>query len=473
MTERNQTAETISDSRISDRISTAANRNTPDSIFLTAEQAFSLIQEFGSPLYIYDEQILRKHCREITHLLPHHRYIPHYSTKANSNLSLLRIIREEGFHVDAMSAGEIILEEAAGFQPSEIFMVTNNISDNEMRFAVDRGILMSADSLEQLDRYGRLNPGKEIAVRLNPGIGTGHSDKVITGGSCKFGIEYKKIPQIKEIAAKHRLRIVGLNQHVGSLFLDGTVFLASCDRLLQSARTDFPELRFLDFGGGFGVPYHGEHRLDLARLSAELGKRLDAFLKDYDNSAILFFTEAGRYPVAECGMLLGTVTCRKEVSGVKYIGTDLGFNTLIRPVLYNAYHELTVYKKDDMKTFGKGRSFENSVPQTGWSARQDEDSAQKLNPSAEQVCVVGNICESGDILAKDRLLPSVEYGDLIGVMNAGAYGYSMASNYNSRQRPAEVLLCADGSTRLIRRRDTFEDLLRGQIAAKMPQDEML
>ena len=409
----------------------------PDRIVLTDEQAFSLIRKYGSPLYLYDEQVLRKHCREIRGLLPRHRYTPSYSTKANSNLELLRIIREEGFHVDAMSAGEIVLEEAAGFQPSEIFMVTNNISDEEMRFAIDRGILMSADSLEQLDRYGRLNAGGEAAVRLNPGIGTGHSDKVITGGSCKFGIEYSKIPQIREIAARHRLRIVGLNQHVGSLFLDGTVFLASCDRLLQAALTDFPGLRFLDFGGGFGVPYHGEHRLDLARLSAGLEKRLDAFLQAYDNPDIAFYTEAGRYPVAECGMLLGTVTCRKEVCGIRYVGTDLGFNTLIRPVLYQAYHELTVYPQNNAAF---------SVPSS--------------EAAGKPVQVVGNICESGDILAKDRLLPPVGYGDLIGVQNAGAYGYSMASNYNSRLRPAEVLLCADGSTCLIRRRDTFEDLLR-------------
>lgn len=414
----------------------------PDRIELSAAQAFDLIKTYGSPLYVYDEQVLRKHCRELKGLLPRHRCLPLYSTKANSNIELLRIIREEGFHVDAMSPGEILLEEAAGFQPSEIFMVTNNISDEEMRFAAERGILMSADSLEQLERFGMMKPGGEIAVRLNPGIGTGHSDKVITGGSCKFGIEYKYIPQIREIAARYRLRIVGLNQHVGSLFLDGTVFLAACDRLLQAAKADFPELRFLDFGGGFGVPYHGEHRLDLLRLRMELEKRLDAFLQEYGWRDIFFHTEAGRYPVAECGMLLGTVTCRKEVCGLCYVGTDLGFNELIRPVLYDAYHEIEVFRAADIN------SDDRSLP------------LSDRNTALEQVQIAGNICESGDILARDRLLPVTAHGDLIGVRNAGAYGYSMASNYNSRLRPAEVLLCADGSTRLIRRRDTYEDLLR-------------
>lgn len=445
----------------------------PDRIELSAAQAFDLIKTYGSPLYVYDEQVLRKHCRELKGLLPRHRCLPLYSTKANSNIKLLRIIREEGFHVDAMSPGEILLEEAAGFQPSEIFMVTNNISDEEMRFAAERGILMSADSLEQLERFGMMNPGGEIAVRLNPGIGTGHSDKVITGGSCKFGIEYKYIPQIREIAARYRLRIVGLNQHVGSLFLDGTVFLAACDRLLQAAKADFPELRFLDFGGGFGVPYHGEHRLDLLRLRMELEKRLDAFLQEYGRRDILFHTEAGRYPVAECGMLLGTVTCRKEVCGLRYVGTDLGFNELIRPVLYDAYHEIEVFRAADINSAADaGASSAASAASTvcfkpagrtpAASVGSDNNSSplSDQGPALEQVQIAGNICESGDILARDRLLPVTAHGDLIGVRNAGAYGYSMASNYNSRLRPAEVLLCADGSTRLIRHRDTYEDLLR-------------
>lgn len=405
-----------------------------EQIELSNEQALRLVDTFGSPLYVYDERILRKRCRELRSLLPLPGYRPLYSVKANSNPALLRIIREEGFFVDAMSPGEIFLEEQAGFQPEEIFMVTNNISDEEIRYAAERGILMSADSLSQLERFGSLYPGREIGVRLNPGIGAGHDEKVVTGGSCKFGIEYEKIPEILKTAGAHDLRIVAINQHVGSLFLDYSTFLEACRRMLAIAPA-FPDLRIIDFGGGYGVPYQGEERLDLSGLSRELTELVRNFLADCGSPDIRFYTESGRYIVAECCELLGTVQSRKEVAGVRYLGTDLGFNVLIRPVLYDAWHEAEVFSRD---------------PAAG-------------TPEYELVQIAGNICESGDILARDRRLPVTCHGDVIGIKNAGAYGYSMASCYNSRLRPAEVLLTEAGEAKLIRRRDCLEDLMRGVI----------
>ena len=405
-----------------------------EQIELSNEQALRLVDTFGSPLYVYDERILRKRCRELRSLLPLPGYRPLYSVKANSNPALLRIIREEGFFVDAMSPGEIFLEEQAGFQPEEIFMVTNNISDEEIRYAAERGILMSADSLSQLERFGSLYPGREIGVRLNPGIGAGHDEKVVTGGSCKFGIEYEKIPEILKTAGAHDLRIVAINQHVGSLFLDYGTFLEACRRMLAVAPA-FPDLRIIDFGGGYGVPYRGEDRLDLSGLSRELTELVRGFLADCGSPDIRFYTESGRYIVAECCELLGTVQSRKEVAGVRYVGTDLGFNVLIRPVLYDAWHEAEVFSRR---------------PAEG-------------TPEYELVQIAGNICESGDILARDRRLPVTCHGDVIGIKNAGAYGYSMASCYNSRLRPAEVLLTEAGEAKLIRRRDCLEDLMRGVI----------
>ena len=405
-----------------------------EQIELSNEQALRLVDTFGSPLYVYDERILRKRCRELRSLLPLPGYRPLYSVKANSNPALLRIIREEGFFVDAMSPGEIYLEEQAGFQPEEIFMVTNNISDEEIRYAAERGILMSADSLSQLERFGILYPGREIGVRLNPGIGAGHDEKVVTGGSCKFGIEYEKIPEIQKTAKAHDLRIVAINQHVGSLFLDYGTFLEACRRMLAIAPA-FPDLRIIDFGGGYGVPYRGEERLDLSGLSRELTELVRNFLADCGSPDIRFYTESGRYIVAECCELLGTVQSRKEVAGVRYLGTDLGFNVLIRPVLYDAWHEAEVF-----------------------SRRPAADT-----PEYELVQIAGNICESGDILARDRRLPVTCHGDVIGIKNAGAYGYSMASCYNSRLRPAEVLLTETGEAKLIRRRDCLEDLMRGVV----------
>lgn len=405
-----------------------------EQIELSNEQALRLVDTFGSPLYVYDERILRKRCRELRSLLPLPGCRPLYSVKANSNPALLRIIREEGFFVDAMSPGEIFLEEQAGFQPEEIFMVTNNISDEEIRYAAERGILMSADSLSQLERFGSLYPGREIGVRLNPGIGAGHDEKVVTGGSCKFGIEYEKIPEILKTAGAHDLRIVAINQHVGSLFLDYGTFLEACRRMLAIAPA-FPDLRIIDFGGGYGVPYRGEERLDLSGLSRELTELVRNFLADCGRPDIRFYTESGRYIVAECCELLGTVQSRKEVAGVRYLGTDLGFNVLIRPVLYDAWHEAEVFSRR---------------PAAG-------------TPEYELVQIAGNICESGDILARDRRLPVTCHGDVIGIKNAGAYGYSMASCYNSRLRPAEVLLTETGEAKLIRRRDCLEDLMRGVI----------
>lgn len=397
-----------------------------DSIQLSNEQARELIRTYGSPLYVYDEAVLRERCREIKQLVQRPQYVPLYSVKANTNIELMKIIREEGFHADAMSTGEILLEEKAGYTSDEIFMVTNNISDEEIQFAIDRGILMSCDSLSQLDRYGRLNPGGRVAVRVNPGMGAGHNEKVITAGSCKFGVEYSKAELIKEIAASYQLHIVGLNQHVGSLFLDYHTFIEACRCMFEFAK-QFEGLEFVDLGGGYGVPYHGEQRLDLTGLGRELEALIDHFAAEYGNPEARVYTESGRYLVAECGELLGTVYSRKEVYGIKYIGTDLGFNVLLRPILYNAYHEVEVFND---------------------------------NEDYETVCIAGDICESGDILAYNRYLPLMRHGDVIGVKNAGAYGYAMASNYNSRLRPAEVLLCADGSTRIIRKRDTYEDLLR-------------
>lgn len=397
-----------------------------DTIKLSNEQAQELVKQYGSPLYVYDEKVLRKRCREMKNLVKRPQYVPLYSVKANTNIELMKIIREEGFHVDAMSEGEILLEEKAGYQPSEIFMVTNNISDEEIKFAIESGILMSCDSLSQLDRYGRLNPGGRVAVRINPGMGAGHSDKVITAGSCKFGIEYSKADLIKEVTARYGLKLIGLNQHVGSLFLDYNTFIEACRRMFAFAK-QFEGLEILDLGGGYGVPYHGEQRLDMEGLGKELEKLIDEFTASYGNPDIRVYTEAGRYIVAECGELLGTVYSRKEVYGIKYIGTDLGFNVLIRPILYDSYHEVEVFND---------------------------------NEDFETVCIAGDICESGDILAYNRYLPLMRHGDIIGVKNAGAYGYAMASNYNSRLRPAEVLLREDGSVQLIRKRDTYEELLK-------------
>lgn len=393
-----------------------------------------LLKEFGSPLYIYNEEIFRQRCREMVNLVDYPHYKVTYSIKANSNLTLLKIAREEGLHADAMSPGEIFVLEKAGFTPDEIFYISNNVSEDEMKFAIDRGIDISVDSLSQLEMYGRLNPGGKVAVRINPGVGAGHHVKVITAGkNTKFGVNAEYIDQVKEILKKYNLTLKGLNQHIGSLFMDGSKYVESAKNTLEMAK-QFDDLEFVDFGGGFGIPYRkqeGQPRLELHEFGKDFGKMLKEWVKEYKKD-VLFRSEPGRYISCESCVLLGTVHALKSNGSTVYVGTDIGFNVLARPFIYDAHHELELYKNGRLVTCGETITAD----------------------------VVGNICETGDIIAKERLMFKPEEKDIIGVMDAGAYGYSMSSNYNNRLRPAEVMIKPDGSVQLIRRRDTLEDLIR-------------
>jgi diaminopimelate decarboxylase len=398
-----------------------------------------LVSTYGSPLYVYNESILRQRCREIVNLLPSHNFKASYSCKANSNLELLKIIRREGLNADAVSQGEIYILKAAGFAPNEIFYIGNNVSAAEIKYAVEQEITISVDSVSQLKQFGRINPGGRVAIRFNPGIGLGHHPNVVTAGKAtKFGITTGHIPEIKQISKDYHLKVIGVNQHLGSLFLDSTIYLEGAQRLLEIA-LNFEELEFIDFGGGMGVPYQkqrGEQGLDLNGL----GLKLSAILTEWQSlhyPDLQFRIEPGRYILAECGVLLGTVHAKKENCGKTYIGTDLGFNIFSRPILYGAVHDMEVYNCNHIIS----------------------------GQNQEVVSVVGNICENGDVLAAERKLPSMEEGDLLGVMDAGAYGMAMASNYNNRLRPAEVLIQTDGTARLIRRRDSLEDLLRNYIVS--------
>jgi len=389
----------------------------------------ALVEKYGSPLYVYNERVFRTRCREMAQLVTYPHFKVNYSVKANSNLSLLKIAHEEGLCADAMSPGEIYAERLAGFAPEDIFYISNNVSAEELTYAVEQNIIVSIDSLSQLERFGQLFPGHKVCVRVNSGIGAGHSDKVITGGKkTKFAIYPALFPQMEEILQKYDLHLVGLNQHIGSFFLEEEVYLEGVRSLLAIAH-QFPGLSFIDLGGGFGMPYEpGQSRLDLAAIGAKLDALLYDFARSYGRE-ILFKIEPGRYLAAECGVLLGTVHAVKENYGHLYCGTDIGFNVLARPMLYDAYHEIEILS--DAPSLDR-------APYT----------------------VVGNICETGDILAKDRLLPAMRENDLVCIHDAGAYGYSMASNYNNRLRPAEVLITQSGEAKLIRRRDTFEDLIR-------------
>lgn len=409
------------------------NKVTTETNFYGKENPISLIETFGSPLYVYSEDIFRARCRELKNLVTYPNFTVNFSVKANGNLSLIKIAKEEGLNVDAMSPGEIYVELLAGIEPEKILYISNNVSAEEMQYAIDRNILVSVDSLSQLELLGSLNPGGKVCIRFNPGVGAGHHEKVVTGGKkTKFGVMPSMIEEVKAILSKYDLTLVGINQHIGSLFMEGDKYIEGAQSLFDIAM-NFDHLEFLDIGGGFGIPYNkqaGQGRLDLGDLGTKLSQVFFDFAERYGKQ-IMFKIEPGRYITAESGILLGQVYAVKQNYDTKYIGTDLGFNVLKRPVMYDSHHDVEIYRSSDVKS-----------------------------SQSEKVNIVGNICESGDIIAKERLLPEIFEGDVLGVLDAGAYGYCMASNYNNRLRPAEVLITQEGTAQLIRRRDTFEDLVR-------------
>ncbi|MDD6010325.1 MAG: diaminopimelate decarboxylase [Lachnospiraceae bacterium] len=405
--------------------------------FFKGNDPEAIASKYGTPVYVYNEEIIRKSMETVEGVITKYPYTANYSVKANTNIEILKLALDEGLNCDAMSPGEISLLLKAGFPPEKIFFVSNNVSAEEMQFAIDKGVMVSLDSLDQLDRFGQINPGGRCAVRINPGVGAGHSEKVVTAGKkTKFAIAEEDIDKIFEIADKYDLKIVGINQHIGSGFLDPTPYIDAVTNLLRIADR-FENLEFIDFGGGYGIPYHkldDEKPFPMEDFKTKLEPVLDEFVGRY-GKAPLFKSEPGRYCVAEGSVILSRVQAIKTNSGIKYVGCDTGMNTLIRPAMYDSYHDIEVIRNGKVV---------------------DRDG----NADMETVNVSGPICETGDLIAKGRLLPKAQTGDLLAILDTGAYGYSMASSYNSRPRPAEVMITREGKVVQIRRRETIEDLFR-------------
>lgn len=404
--------------------------------FFKGNNPEAIASEYGTPVYVYNEEIIRKSMEMVEGVITKYPYTANYSVKANTNIEILKLALEEGLNCDAMSPGEITLLLKAGFPPEKIFFVSNNVAAEEMQFAIDKGVIVSLDSLDQLDRFGQINPGGRCAVRINPGVGAGHSEKVITAGKkTKFAIAEEDIDKIFEIVDKYDLKIIGINQHIGSGFLDPKPYIDAVTNLLRIADR-FDNLEFIDFGGGYGIPYHkldDEKPFPMEDFKVKLEPVLDEFVQRYGKTP-LFKSEPGRYCVAEGSVILSRVQAIKVNAGIKYVGCDTGMNTLIRPAMYDSYHDIEVIR--DGKVV-------------------DRDG----NNDMETVNVSGPICETGDLIAKGRLLPKAKTGDLLAILDTGAYGYAMASSYNSRPRPAEVMITKEGKVVQIRRRETIEDLL--------------
>jgi diaminopimelate decarboxylase len=401
-------------------------------LYLGGLPAGELTARFGSPLYVYEEDILRERAGELRDAILFPDKKVKYACKANTNIEIMKILREEGMGIDAISPGEIDAALLAGFQPADILFTSNNASDAEIDYAVSRGAVVNVDSLSHLKAFGKKYPGKSLCVRINPNVGGGHHNHVITGGlDSKFGISYREVDEILEAAGANGLAVTGIHQHIGSGILDPSLFVEAMDVLLEVAR-HFKDLTFVDFGGGIGVPYReDQRRIDVKVLGKKITDDFERFCSRYGRRLTLVI-EPGRYPVAECGTLLATVTAVKQGESHRFVGVDTGFNHLVRPAMYGSYHRIL-------------------------------HAGCVEGPPTPQV-IAGNICESGDVFTRDekgivdRELPRFAEGDTLCICNAGAYGYAMASNYNTRPRPAEVLV-KGGEARLIRRRERIEDLL--------------
>ncbi len=371
---------------------------------------------FGSPLYAYDGDFIRKRCRELKRSFPKMKL--YYACKANTNPEIVRIIFEEGFGIETVSPGEVKVAKRAGVPPSKMAFTCGNVDESEIVWVVKQNIRIHLDSLHQVGIFGRHFPGRDISVRLNQGIGAGHHSHVITGGpDSKFGIDVSQIAELKDLAGRYGLRITGLHQHIGSNILDASIFLKAMAVLFETA-LNFPDLKNLDFGGGFGVPYGpGEVALNMRALSERVSTLSAGFTKRYGRKIGMSF-EPGRYLVAQAGYLIVKVNDIKRNPTRTFVGVGSGFNHLIRPAMYGSYHQIV--------------------------------NATHPGNKREKVTVAGYICESGDVFAKDRLLPSPELGDILVIKNAGAYGYTMSSDYNLRPRPREILV-VNKKARVIRK----------------------
>ncbi|MGA7304628.1 MAG: diaminopimelate decarboxylase [Rhodothermales bacterium] len=399
------------------------------------EELLRVAGKAGTPTYVYDAETIRTHCGEFRQALNGFPSRLLYAVKANANPSLLQVILDEVDGLEVVSAGEVELARRMGVTPDRILYSPNNIDDDEMAFVAVRDVLFNIGEMSRLERFGERYPGAEVSVRLNLWIGAGHHRHVVTGGEdSKFGMGGDQLTTVLETAKRHGLRIVGIHQHIGSGFESATQYLEAIDLLLDAAPA-FPDLRFVNVGGGVGIPYRESDRpFELSTVSTGLASRWESYQRKSGRSLTCWF-EPGRYLVAESGVLLVQATAVKTLGKKTYAGTDSGFNHLLRPILYGAYHEV----------------FNLS------------------NPDGELVTyeIAGNICESGDLFASNRPVQRIREGDILAIMDTGAYGMTMASHYNMRALPAEVLIDRDETT-LVRHRESYAELVDRHLRETRP-----
>ena len=390
----------------------------------------SIAHTYGCPVYVYDAYKIRS---QYERLIKAFAAVPslriNYAMKALSNGSILKLMRKLGAGLDTVSIQEVKLGLHAGFAPEQIIFTPNGVSMEEIEEAASLGVQLNIDNLSILEQFGSKHPHVPVCIRINPHVMAGGNSKISVGHiDSKFGISIHQIPHILRIVENTKMHINGIHMHTGSDILDIDVFLYAAEILFDAAK-HFRELKFIDFGSGFKVPYkEGDIQTDIEELGEKLSQRFLEFCKLYGRDLTLAF-EPGKFLVSEAGFFLVKVNVVKQTTSTVFAGIDSGFNHLIRPMFYGATHSIENISNPE----GKKRFYS----------------------------VVGYICET-DTFASNRQIAEISEGDILCFRNAGAYCYTMASNYNSRPRPAEVLWI-DGQAKLIRKAETLEDLLRNQV----------
>jgi diaminopimelate decarboxylase len=416
--------------------STITNRN--GELFIEDVRANQLAKKYGTPLYVTSESKIREQYQKITRVLTKHyeKSRVYYSAKANSNITILKILETEGSYLDVVSVGEVFLAKKSGFSADRILFTGTNVTNDELESLIQENIVINIGSLSLLERVLQKTTPKCISFRVNPEVGAGHHSHVVTAGKkTKFGLWEEEILEAYQIAFDAGVKRFGMQMHIGAGNLTVEPFLLAFENMLSLAKKVHEqtgiEFDFIDMGGGIGIPYRpDEQEVDLDSFFGELLTIFKKRIIEYELGQPFFYVEPGRFLVCESTILLTTVNTIKQTPHKNYVGIDAGFNTLLRPILYDAYHHILV--------------------------------ANNLNAPRKTIYdVAGPICESGDLFAKNRLLPEVREGDLLAVMDVGAYGFSMSSNYNSRPRCPEILV-KNGKYAVIREQETFEDLLNHQ-----------
>ncbi len=393
-------------------------------------QLLKIVQDFGSPVYVYDAEKIESQYKRLTSAFKNVKSLKiNYAVKALSNISILKLLNTLGSGIDTVSIQEVKLGLAAGFSPDQIIFTPNGVSLSEIEDVAKLGVKINIDNLSILEQFGSKHPKTPVCIRINPHVMAGGNSKISVGHiDSKFGISIHQIPHLLRIVENTKMTINGIHMHTGSDILDVEVFLYASEILFETAR-QFKNLDFIDFGSGFKVPYQqGDIETNIEELGKKLSARFNEFCKNYGKDLTLAF-EPGKFLVSESGYFLTKVNAVKQTTSTVFAQVDSGFNHLIRPMFYGSHHDIVNISNP------KGRE--------------------------RFYTVVGYICET-DTFGSNRRINEINEEDILCFKNAGAYCFSMASNYNSRYRPAEVLWYKN-KAHLIRKRETFEDITKNQV----------